>query len=76
MTIETIESAVRRIAAKVLGLPPADVSEDTAIPGSLMHEVNDDVCLELNINISTSDAGQCRTVGEYIELVTARRESV
>lgn len=74
MSIQTIERAIAHIAAQVLGIDPQDVSAATPIPGSLMHEINDEACLALNINISTSRAGQCRTVGQYTDLVQQERE--
>ncbi|MDO4705730.1 MAG: hypothetical protein Q4A98_05930 [Comamonadaceae bacterium] len=73
MTIQTIERAIAHIAAQVLGIDPQDVSAASPIPGSLMHEINDEACLALNLNISASRAGQCQTVGQYVELVQEER---
>lgn len=38
-----------------------------------MHEINDEACLALNLNISAGRAGQCQTVGQYVELVQEER---
>ena len=73
MTIQTIENAIARIAAQVLGIDPQDVSAATPIPGSRMQEINDETCMALNINISASRAGQCQTVGQYVQLVQEER---
>lgn len=73
MTIQTIERAIMNIAAQTLGIDPQDANAATPIPGSRMQEINDETCLALNINISASRAGQCQTVGQYVELVQEER---
>lgn len=76
MNIQTIESIVRNIVAQALEMEPADVNNETRIADWLINaNINNDVCLYLNINIKATEAAQCRTVGQYVELVKNRLEN-
>ncbi|RMX08544.1 hypothetical protein D8I35_05565 [Corticibacter populi] len=70
----THEQQIRLIAAETMGVPVSEVSDDTQITDwRHMTIINDETCIALQINISASDAAQCRTVGDYIALVRGKR---
>ncbi|RMW99138.1 hypothetical protein EBQ26_04910 [Allofranklinella schreckenbergeri] len=70
MMYARIDQQVMRIAAQVMGVAVADIEAHTPIAHwSDKATINDETCIALNLNISTQSASQCRTVGEYCELV-------
>lgn len=74
MTITTIESTLRNIAAQEIGIDANDVVDDLLAPfkRNVLH-INDRTCIELNISISTTEASSCRTFGDYVALVQSKR---
>ena len=74
MTITTIESVLRKIAAQEIGIDERDVVDDLVAPLSQYAlPINERTRVELNVNISTTKASACRTFGDYVALVQSKR---
>lgn len=70
MMYTTIGQHIARIAAEVMGVPASEIDADTPITHwSDKATINDETCIALNLNISTQSASQCRTIGEYSQMV-------
>lgn len=74
MTITTIESVLRKIAAQEIGINANDVVDDLHAPFQRnVLPINERTCVELDLDIKTAEAKACRTFGEYVALVQSRR---
>lgn len=66
----TAEQTIIEIIAQHAQLPERDVHPDTALSWNWMSDINNDVCFALLANISTPDALACKTVAQYLHLVS------
>ncbi|WP_130466459.1 hypothetical protein [Corticibacter populi] len=66
----TLERQIALIIGRETGLQ--DVGPETRLDWQQARDVNDTVCIQLNLNIGTIEAMHCRTVGDYIELVRSK----
>ncbi|SHF32055.1 hypothetical protein SAMN02745117_01723 [Lampropedia hyalina DSM 16112] len=66
----TSEQTIIEIIAQHAHLSERDIRPDTALSWSLMSDINNDVCFALLANISTPDALACKTVAQYLHLVS------
>ena len=65
-----VEKTIIQIISSHVRLHPAEITQETALNWSLMSDINNDVCFALLANINTMEAIACKTVGQYVSLVT------
>lgn len=70
MMVMTVNDHIRLIAAEQFGKTVDEITRDTPI-GSVDDAVriNDNTCLLLSMNINVVDASNCKTIGDYMDLV-------
>lgn len=72
MNIMTLDSSIAIKAALIVSHEAGDLHGERKIPPESMHKLNDEVCMEFTLNISTGEAIQCESLNAYIELVKTR----
>lgn len=70
MRLMKAETTIIQIISSHARMHPSDITKETHLNWSLMSEINNDVCFALLANINTMEAIACKTVGQYLSLVS------
>lgn len=70
MHLMKAETTIIQIISSHVRMHPSEITKETHLNWSLMSEINNDVCFALLANINTMEAIACKTVGQYLSLVS------